>query len=155
MLQPPVVVLRRDTTPSEIERRRVRVRTRKEGRTPRNAKTVIISGSRRSRSMSRSDVIRVRMATCNNEGRATSVSSRGRKEEERKGEPCVLSRGLYPIAQRCNPYRGICSPDCLDLISISRNSMITKDRESVRRRARIIFISNWIHGGGSEGLSLS
>lgn len=29
--------------------------------------------------------------------------------------------------------------------------MITKDRESVRRRARIIFISNWIHGGGSEG----
>lgn len=77
----------------------------------------------------------------------------GRRKEGRA--VCSIPRALPDCATVQSVSRYIYSPDCLDLISISRNSMITKDRESVRRRARIIFISNWIHGGGSEGLSLS
>lgn len=91
-------------------------------------------------------------ATCNKPRRGGEAEVQGRKnskseEEEREREE-DSPRGL-PV--RSALQRGA-PDDWLDLISISRNSMITKDRKSVRRRARVIFISNWIHGG-SEGLS--
>lgn len=76
------------------------------GRTPRNAKTVIISGSRRSRSMSRSDVIRVRGAQrIIREGRGKSY--RGEGERKKKGA-LFYPEGSTRLRNGA-PYRGISS----------------------------------------------